>query len=126
MLDEPDVIRKKFKRAQTDSGREIVRSPEKPGITNLIEILAVARGCDPAEIEADFDGKGYGDLKTAVGDEVAEWLTPVRERYHELRSDEAALEERLAEAAERASALAAPVLADVRDAMGVGPVRTHA
>ena len=76
-----------------------------------------------ADIEADFDGKGYGDLKTAVGDEVAEWLTPVRERYHKLRSDEAALEERLAQAAERARALAAPVLADVRDAMGVGPVR---
>jgi tryptophanyl-tRNA synthetase len=126
VLDEPDVVRKKFKRAQTDSGREIVRSPEKPGITNLIEILAVARGWDPAEIEADFDGKGYGDLKTAVGDEVAEWLTPVRERYHELRADEAALEERLAEAADRARAICAPVLADVRAAMGVGPVRTHA
>jgi len=110
-------------RAQTDSGREIVRSPEKPGITNLIEILAVARGCDPAEVESEFDGRGYGDLKTAVGDEVAEWLTPVRERYRELRADEAALEERLAEAAERARALAAPVVADVRDAMGVGPAR---
>jgi tryptophanyl-tRNA synthetase len=123
VLDEPDAIRRKFKRAQTDSGREIVRGKDKPGVTNLIEILAVARGSDPAEIEAEFDGKGYGDLKRAVGDEVAAWLSPVRERYHELRADEAALEERLAEGAERARALAAPVVADVRDAMGVGPAR---
>jgi tryptophanyl-tRNA synthetase len=123
VLDEPDVIRRKFKRAQTDSGREIVRSPEKPGVTNLIEILAVARGCDPAEIEREFDGKGYGDLKTTVGDEVADWLAPVRERYHEMRADETALEERLAEGAERARAIAAPVVEDVRDAMGVGPAR---
>ncbi|NUT56755.1 MAG: tryptophan--tRNA ligase [Thermoleophilia bacterium] len=122
VLDEPDVVRKKFKRAQTDSGREIVRSPEKPGVTNLIEILAVARGCDPAEIEREFDGRGYGDLKTTVGDEVADWLAPVRERYHELRADEAVLEERLAEAAERARAICGPVLADVRAAMGVGRV----
>jgi tryptophanyl-tRNA synthetase len=123
VLDEPDVIRKKFKRAQTDSGREIVRSPDKPGITNLIDILAVARGSDPAEIEREFDGRGYGDLKTAVGDAVAEWLAPVRERYDELRGDEARLEGLLAEGAERARAISAPVVADVRDAMGVGPAR---
>jgi tryptophanyl-tRNA synthetase len=123
VLDEPDVIRRKFKRAQTDSGREIVRAPDKPGITNLIEILAVVRGVDPAEVERDFEGRGYGDLKTAVGDEVASWLAPVRERYHELRGDERRLEEILAGGAERARAIAGPVVADVRDAMGVGPVR---
>jgi tryptophanyl-tRNA synthetase len=123
VLDEPDAIRKKFKRAQTDSGREIVRAADKPGITNLIDILAVARGCDPAEIEREFDGSGYGDLKTAVGEEVAEWLTPVRERYNELRGDEARLEALLAEGAERARTIAAPVVADVRDAMGVGAAR---
>src|SRR5918995_1454932 len=64
VLDEPDAIRKKFKRAQTDSGREIVRGADKPGVSNLIEILAIARRGDPAEIERDFDGRGYGDLKT--------------------------------------------------------------
>jgi tryptophanyl-tRNA synthetase len=126
VLDEPDTIRRKFKRAQTDSGREIVRSDDKPGITNLIEILAIARGVGPEEIEREFDGRGYGDLKTAVGDEVAGWLTPVRERYLELRGDEARLEEILAHGAERARALAAPVLEDVRAAMGVGPVRSPA
>jgi tryptophanyl-tRNA synthetase len=122
VLDEPDAIRKKFKRAQTDSGREIVRAKDKPGVSNLIEILAIARGSSSEDVERDFEGRGYGDLKTAVGDEVAEWLAPVRERYEELRADEAALEEMLAEGAERARAIAAPVVADVRAAMGVGPV----
>jgi tryptophanyl-tRNA synthetase len=126
VLDEPDVIRRKFKRAQTDSGREIVRGPDKPGVTNLIEILAIARGIPPEQVEREFEGRGYGDLKTGVGDAVADWLAPVRERYHELRGDEGRLEEILAEGAERARAIAAPVLEDVRAAIGVGPVRTHA
>jgi tryptophanyl-tRNA synthetase len=126
VLDEPDVIRRKFKRAQTDSGREIVRAPDKPGVTNLIEILAIARGISPEQVEREFEGSGYGDLKAAVGDAVADWLAPVRERYHELRGDEGRLEEILAEGAERARAIAAPVLEDARAAIGVGPVRTHA
>jgi tryptophanyl-tRNA synthetase len=126
VLDEPDVIRRKFKSAQTDSGREIVRSPDKPGVTNLIEILAIARDITPEQVEREFEGSGYGDLKGAVGDAVADWLAPVRERYHELRGDEPRLEEILAEGAERARAIAEPVLEDVRAAIGVGPVRTHA
>jgi tryptophanyl-tRNA synthetase len=126
VLDEPDTIRRKFKRAQTDSGREIVRAPDKPGVTNLIEILAIARGVTPGAIEREFDGSGYGQLKDAVGDAVADWLAPVRERYTELRGDEARLEEIMAEGAERARSIAAPVLDDVRAAMGVGPVRAHA
>ena len=121
MLDEPDVIRRKFKRAVTDSGRDVLRGPDKPGVTNLIEILAVARGVEPEDVERDFEGRGYGDLKTAVGDEVAAWLAPVRERYHELRGDEAALEAILAGGAAKARELAAPVAADVRAAMGLGP-----
>jgi tryptophanyl-tRNA synthetase len=121
VLDEPDVIRRKFKRAVTDSGSEIVRAPDKPGITNLIEILAVARGVEPDAVERDFEGSGYGKLKEAVGDEVAAWLAPVRERYEELRGDEGRLEEILAAGAERARAISAPVVADVREAMGVGP-----
>jgi tryptophanyl-tRNA synthetase len=123
VLDEPDVIRRKFKRAQTDSGREIVRSPDKPGITNLIEILAIARGVTPDAVERDFAGRGYGDFKTAVGDEIAAWLTPVRERYAELRADEDRLEDLLAAGADKARAIAAGTVADVRAAMGVGPAR---
>jgi tryptophanyl-tRNA synthetase len=123
VLDEPDAIRRKFKRAVTDSGTEIRRGEDKPGVTNLIEILATVRGVAPEAIEADFADSRYGDFKVAVGDAVAEWLAPVRERYHELRADEAVLEETLAAGAEKARAIASATVADVREAMGVGPVR---
>jgi len=122
VLDEPAAIRKKLGSAVTDSGREIQRGgPEKAGIANLIEILAVARGIDQAAVEAEFEGAGYGDFKGAVGEAVAELLAPVQDRYAELRPDEAALEEALAAGAEKARALAAPTLAEVRDLMGIGP-----
>ncbi len=123
VLDEPDAIRKKLGSAVTDSGREIVRHEDKPGVTNLIEILSVARGIDPAEAERELEGAGYGDLKSEVAEAVAEMLAPVRERYAELRPDEAVLEEALAAGAEKARAIAAPTLAEVRDRMGIGPPR---
>jgi tryptophanyl-tRNA synthetase len=123
VVDEPDVIRRKLKRAVTDSGSEVVRAPDKPGISNLIEILAIARGVTPEAVERDFAGRGYGDFKAAVGDEIAAWLTPVRERYGDLRADQDALEDMLAAGAEKARAIAAGTVADVRAAMGVGPAR---
>ncbi len=123
VLDEPDAIRKKFGSAVTDSGREIVRSAEKPGIANLIDVLAVARDADPAEIEREFEGAGYGDFKSAVAEGVIELLAPVRERYAELRPDETALETALSAGAEKACEIAAGTLADVRDRMGIGPQR---
>jgi tryptophanyl-tRNA synthetase len=123
VIDERDVIRRKFKRAVTDSGTEIVRGPDKAGISNLIEILATVRGVTPEAIERGFAGRGYGDFKTAVGDEIADWLAPVRERYIELRADQDALEDVLAAGAEKARAIASGTLADVRAAMGVGPAR---
>ncbi len=124
VLDEPAAVVKKLKSAVTDSGREIVRGPEKPGVSNLVEILAVARGVTPEQVEADMaDARGYGDLKAAVADAVVEMLAPVRERYVELRSDEQALEKMLADGAGRARTIAAQTLADVRECMGVGPPR---
>jgi tryptophanyl-tRNA synthetase len=123
VLDEPDAIRKKFGSAVTDSGREIVRGEDKAGITNLIDILAVARGIDPAEVEREFEGSGYGDFKKAVAESVVEMLAPVRERYAQLRPDEAALEAALAAGAEKARAIAVGTLAEVRDRMGIGPSR---
>jgi tryptophanyl-tRNA synthetase len=123
VLDEPDAIRKKFKRAVTDSGTEIRRGDDKPGITNLIEILATVRGVAPEAIEADFADARYGDFKVAVGDEVAAWLAPVRERYHELRGGDDVLEATLEAGADKAREIASGTLADVRKAMGVGPVR---
>jgi tryptophanyl-tRNA synthetase len=122
VLDEPDAIRKKFRRAVTDSGTEVVRAPDKPGVSNLIEIHAVVRGVSAEEVEREFADLRYGELKSAVGAAVAEWLAPVRERYGELRGDEAALEDMLAAGAEKARAIASGVVADVREAMGVGPV----
>jgi tryptophanyl-tRNA synthetase len=102
VVDEPDVIRRKFKRAVTDSGSEVVRAPDKPGISNLIEILAIARGVTPEAVERDFAGRGYGDFKAAVGDEIADWIAPVRERYADLRADEDVLEDMLAAGAAEA------------------------
>ena len=124
VLDEPDVIRKKFKRAVTDSGTEIVRADDKPGISNLIEILAAVRGSTFEDIEREFAGARYGDFKVAVGEAVVDYLTPVRERYAALRADPGALEEILATGADRARALAAETVADVRQRMGVGPARS--
>jgi tryptophanyl-tRNA synthetase len=121
VLDEPDAIRKKLGSAVTDSGREIVRDEDKPGIANLIDILSVARGIDPAEVEREFEGAGYGDFKQAVAEAVVGFLAPVRERYAELRPDEAALEEVLAVGAGKARAIASGTLAEVRERMGIGP-----
>jgi tryptophanyl-tRNA synthetase len=124
VLDEPAAIVKKLKGAVTDSGREIERSPEKPGVSNLIEILAVARELTPERVEADMaDARGYGDLKMAVAEAVVEMLAPVRERYIDLRADEQTLEEILADGAQRARVIARETLADVRERMGVGPPR---
>jgi tryptophanyl-tRNA synthetase len=121
VLDQPEVIRKKLGSAVTDSGREVRRAPDKPGVTNLIDIYAVARGIEPAAVEAEFEGAGYGDFKKAVADAVVDYLAPVREGYAELRPDEAALEAILAAGAEKARAIAAPIVAEVRERMGFGP-----
>jgi tryptophanyl-tRNA synthetase len=123
VLDEPKAIGKKFKSAVTDSGSEIRRAPEKPGIANLIEILAAVRGSDPAAIEAEFADARYGEFKTAVAEAVVEYLAPVREGYERLRADEGELESILAAGAARADVMAAETLEDVRELMGVGAPR---
>jgi tryptophanyl-tRNA synthetase len=121
VLDEPGAIRKKFGSAVTDSGREVCRGEDKPGITNLIDIYAVARGIDQVEVESEFEGAGYGDFKQAVAEATVDLLAPVRERYAELRPDEATLEATLAVGAEKAREIATGTLAEVRDRMGFGP-----
>ncbi|MEA2225979.1 MAG: tryptophanyl-tRNA synthetase [Solirubrobacteraceae bacterium] len=121
VLDEPKAIEKKLKSAVTDSGGEVVRSPEKPGVSNLIEILSVVRGVAPEDVEREFGGQGYGAFKGAVAQAVTDYLAPVRERYQELRPDEKALERVLAEGAGRAHEIAHQVVGDARRAMGVGP-----
>jgi tryptophanyl-tRNA synthetase len=122
VLDEPAVIERKLRRAVTDSGSEIRRGEDKPGVTNLIDILAASCDSSPEAVEADLAGaRGYGDLKAAVAAAVVEMLAPVRERYAEIRPDEARLEAVLHEGADKARAMASVTLRDVRQAMGVGP-----
>ncbi len=124
VLDDPKTIEKKVKRAVTDSGTEIRRAPDKPGVSNLIDVLAVARGVTPDAVEADMaSARGYGDLKGAVAEAVVGMLAPVRERYAEIRPDQDRLEAILAQGADKARALAAETMADVREAMGVGAPR---
>jgi tryptophanyl-tRNA synthetase len=121
VLDDPKTVTKKIKSAVTDSGSEVKRGDGKDGIENLIQILAVARGSSPDEIETEFEGSGYGDFKGAVAEAVVEFLAPVRQRYEELRPDEAALEDALSAGAEKARAIAADTLAEVRSVIGIGP-----
>jgi tryptophanyl-tRNA synthetase len=122
VLDEPAIVERKIKRAVTDSGSDILRAPDKPGVTNLIDILAIARGTSPEAIEGEMRAaRGYGDLKAATAQAVVEMLAPVRERYAELRGDEQRLEAILAEGAQKARAMAGETLIDVRAAMGYAP-----
>jgi tryptophanyl-tRNA synthetase len=118
MLDPPDVIRKKFRSAVTDSGREVRRADDKPGVSNLVDILAVASGRAPEEIEAHYGDSGYGQFKQDVGEAVVELLAPVQQRYAELRADEAEMLRLLAIGADKARAASAPTLERMYAAMG--------
>jgi tryptophanyl-tRNA synthetase len=123
ILDEPEAARKKVMSAVTDSGSDVVRAEDKPGITNLVAILAVIRGVPEEQVEREFADSGYGDFKAAVAEAVVELLAPVRERYEELRPDTSALESVLEKGASKAGAIASETVAEVRDAMGIGPPR---
>jgi len=118
VLDSPDAIRRKFKIAVTDSGREIVHTPEKPGISNLIEIMSVATGASMAEIEARYDGQGYGTFKEEVAEVVITLLEPFQKRFRELRSDPGELQRILALGAEKARVASAPTLSAMYERTG--------
>ncbi|HEV7678468.1 MAG TPA: tryptophan--tRNA ligase [Candidatus Dormibacteraeota bacterium] len=118
MLDTPDAVRKKFRTAVTDSGRDVRRAEDKPGITNLVEIMSMATGEPMDAIEDSYGGQGYGAFKDAVADSVIELLVPIQTRYHELRSDRVELDRILAYGAERARAASAPTLKAMYDRMG--------
>ncbi len=123
VLDDAKTIAKKIRSAVTDTGSEVRRAPDKPGVSNLIDILAAVRGADQESIETEFDGSGYGSFKQAVADEVVAYLAPVRERYEQLRADEGELERILATGAGKARGIISETMVDVRAAMGVGAVR---
>ena len=119
ILDEPDVVRRKIRRAKTDSGTEITSSPDKPAITNLLDIYAAATGRTVPELEEAYGGKGYGDLKKDLGEVVVETLAPIRERALELLDDPKGLDDLLESGAERARNVAASTLHDARAKMGL-------
>jgi len=118
IVDPPELIRKKVMSAVTDTGREVRRSPDKPGITNLIDIMSVATGRAPAEIEREYEGQGYGSFKSDVAEALIARLRPIRERHAELRADQAGLERLLAEGARKAIEISRPTLQAIYDRMG--------
>jgi len=119
VLDPPDTIRKKFKSAVTDSGTDVRHSSdEKPGISNLLEIMSVATGEPISELEGRYDGSGYGQFKQDVGESVVQLLVPIQERYQELRADEGELRRLLARGAEKAREVSAPTLEQMYERMG--------
>ena len=119
ILDEPNVIINKFKRAVTDSETTVCFREGKDGINNLMSIYSAITGAALEKIEGDFAGKGYGDFKSAVGEVVVEELRPVRERFKTLMADKAELERIYRLGAERASHIAQRTLDKVKKKVGL-------
>lgn len=120
LLDEPAVIVKKFKRAVTDSGSEVVYDRDsKPGVANLLEILATATGATPQEVAEKH--QQYGTLKSETGEAVVEMLAPIRTRWHELMGDRAELARLVRRGDDRAEGVASATLARVHAAIGILP-----
>ena len=119
MLDPPDVVRSKIARAVTDSGREIRYRPEKPAVSNLLEILASVTGRSIADLEAAFEGQGYARLKSELTDALNAVLGPFQRRYSELMADQDMLDKLLDQGAERARGHAGPTMRDVRERIGL-------
>ena len=121
VMDKPEAIMRKFKRAITDSEGGIYRSPEKPGVTNLIEIYSAVTGMTPEAVENELNGKGYGVFKPAVGEAVVEALRPIREETERLLGDKGYLETLYRQGAEKAAALANRTLRKVHKKVGFAP-----
>jgi tryptophanyl-tRNA synthetase len=119
LLDEPDVVRRKIRRAKTDSGSEVVASPDKPALTNLLSIYAGLTGRAVPEIEEQYRGRGYGDFKKDLAEVVVESLTPIRERTLELLDDPRELDSILEVGAERAHEVASSTLHDAWAKLGL-------
>ena len=119
LLDEPDDIRRKIRRAKTDSGTEVTASPDKPAISNLLGIYAGLSNITVREVEEQYEGKGYGDFKKDLAEVVVEGLSPIRKRTLELLDDPKELDALLETGAEKARAVARPVLRDAASRMGL-------
>lgn len=118
LMDDKDTIIRKFKRAVTDSDNQIKYSEDKPGIRNLIEIYGLATGKSVVEVEAEFVNSGYGDFKLAVGEAVADLLTPLQVRFNELQNDKAYIDGIIKSNAEKANYYATKTLRKVQKKVG--------
>ena len=118
LMDDPDTIMRKFKRAVTDSEAQVIYRDEQPGIKNLIDIDSACTGKTHEEVEKEFDGKGYGDFKLAVGESVVSVLKPVQDRFYELEKDKAYIDSVIKENAEKANYYAQKTLRKVQKKVG--------
>src|SRR3989475_10653276 len=120
LLDDPKTIKKKIARATTDSLRLVTFDTERPGITNLLSIYQLLTGQTEQEIEAEFEGKGYGDFKAALTEQLVATLEPIQQRYNELMNDTPTLEAILKQGADEVRPMAAATLQHVKDVVGLG------
>lgn len=118
LMDDRDTIIRKFKRAVTDSDNQIIYSEDKPGIRNLIEIYGLATGKSVAEVEKEFAGSGYGDFKLAVGESVADLLSPLQTRFENLQKDKDYIDSIIKVNAEKANYYATKTLRKVQKKVG--------
>lgn len=123
LLDDADAIKRKIKRAVTDSDGQIKFSPEKPGVSNLLSIYSSITAKSIEECESEFEGKGYGVLKEAVAEAVNDELTPLRERYAEIRKDKTYLNEVMAAGRQKAEKEAFKTLMKVHKKVGLAPFK---
>lgn len=118
LMDDPDTIMRKFKRAVTDSESEILYQDDKPGIKNLIDIYCAMTGAKPADVEKEFDGKGYGEFKLAVGESVVNQLRPVQERFAQLSKEKSYIDQIIKNNGEKANYYALKTLRKVQKKVG--------
>jgi tryptophanyl-tRNA synthetase len=123
LSDPPDVIARKIRAAVTDSGREVRAAPDKPALTNLLTIYSLVAGCPRGELQERFAGRGYGEFKMALAEQLIDSLAPLRTRLHELMSAPDETARALARGAQKAREASAPVLADVRERIGLSSER---
>ena len=119
LLDAPDVIQNKLKRAVTDSDNQIVCGPEKPGVTNLLTLLSAVTGKSIAELEKHYEGVGYGTFKNEVAEAIVAHLKPIQKQYNILREDLSSLESILKQGVEKAREQASTIIQKVYNAMGL-------
>nr|WP_211221252.1 tryptophan--tRNA ligase [Ktedonobacter racemifer] len=120
LLDDPKVIKKKIGRAQTDSERLVKFDPQRPGITSLLSIYQAITGKEQAVIEAEFEGKGYGDFKAALTEQLVATLEPIQKRYYEYINDMAELENILKQGADAVRPIAQETVCNVKTVVGLG------